>query len=97
MPAGFHQGEVASSATAVNAPPIPTARAPTGILRNSPAYLVAWAVGTARRHPSVTRNEQRRAARGRVGLGMQGLRVETNAGKTRAYGALRSAVNRPRR
>ena len=41
MPAGFQYGAVASSETAANAPPIPIARAPTGALRNSPAYLVA--------------------------------------------------------
>src|SRR5689334_5839259 len=43
MPAGFQNAEVASSAMAQNAPPMPTARAPTGIFMNSPAYLVAAA------------------------------------------------------
>src|SRR5580765_1182847 len=43
MPAGFQYGAVASSQTAVNAPPMPTARAPTAIFMNSPAYLVAAA------------------------------------------------------
>src|SRR5262245_20855113 len=44
---------------AVKAPPIPMARAPTGILRNSPAYLVAWAVEEAAREQTTTLRNSR--------------------------------------
>src|ERR1041385_7443793 len=63
MPAGFQNGEVASSATAPKAPPMPTARAPTGILRNSAAYLVAPAGTAPIRHSSA-------ATATRFGLGL---------------------------
>src|SRR6185503_17697776 len=53
MPAGFQNGDVASSATAVNAPPMATARAPTGIFMNSPAYFVAPAGTTATARPAM--------------------------------------------
>src|SRR5512146_2489985 len=81
MPAGFQNGDVASSATAANAPPMPTARAPTGILRNSAAYFVAPA-GAARDSDNDTASSTRigfalmhlpeldpRFARGPVSLG----------------------------
>src|SRR5690242_12643679 len=58
MPAGFQNGDVASSATAENAPPMPTARAPTGIFMNSPAYLVALAGTTATARPAMANSSR---------------------------------------
>src|SRR6516162_8478466 len=68
MPAGFQNGDVASSATAENAPPMPTARAPTGIFMNSPAYLVAPAGTTVTARPAM-------ASKARIGLSFMQLPV----------------------
>ena len=41
-PAGFQKVVVASFATAINAPPMPMARAPPPRAMNSPAYFAPW-------------------------------------------------------
>src|ERR1051325_7495663 len=90
MPAGFQNGEVASSATAANAPPMPTARAPTGIFRNSAASFVAPAGAAA----SSAKHAATRAPIGFLRMRLPVLSTWTY-GRQRPYEPARSTVNRP--